>query len=138
MRPINKIIIHTSYTPAGREHDVEDIRAWHKAKGWKDVGYHYIIKLDGTIEQGRALDNIGAHTKGQNQGSIGVCYIGGMNKEGRAPEDTRTEAQKHALTQLIKSLNVVFGGTLTVHGHNEFSSKPCPCFDVSSEYPEYR
>ena len=138
MRSINKIIIHTSYTPAGREHDVEDIRAWHKAKGWKDVGYHYVIKLDGTIEQGRSLDNIGAHTRGHNQGSIGVCYIGGMSANDRTPEDTRTKEQKTALKQLVAALDVVFGGTLTVHGHNEFSNKPCPCFDVGKEFTDYR
>jgi len=137
MRNINKIILHTSYTPAGREHDVEDIRAWHKAKGWKDVGYHYIIKIDGTIEQGRPLDNIGAHCSGQNQGSIGICYIGGMSANDRTPEDTRTEAQKTALRNLIHYLDLVFGG-LTVHGHNEFSNKPCPCFNVSEEYLAYR
>ena len=138
MRAINKIIIHSAYTPAGREHDVEDIRAWHKARGWSDVGYHYVIKLDGTIELGRPIDKIGAHTKGQNQGSIGICYIGGMSANDRVPEDTRTEAQKISLQMLVQGLNVTFGGNLTVHGHNEFSSKPCPCFDVSKEFSKYR
>lgn len=136
MRNINKIIIHSAYTPEGRDHDVEDIRAWHKARGWSDVGYHYIIKLDGTIEAGRPLDKIGAHAKGKNQGSIGICYIGGMSKDDRVPKDTRTSNQKQALQQLVAGLNVVFGG-LTVHGHNEFSSKPCPCFDVSAEFGYY-
>ena len=64
MRPIKEIVLHTTYTPEGREHDVEDIRAWHKAKGWSDIGYHYLIKIDGTIEAGRPLDKIGAHAKG--------------------------------------------------------------------------
>lgn len=136
MRKIDKIIIHSAYTPEGRDHDVEDIRAWHKARGWSDVGYHYVIKLDGTIEQGRALDNIGAHTKGKNQGSIGICYIGGMSKNDRTPEDTRTEAQKTSMQMLVQGLDIVFGG-LTVHGHNEFSTKPCPCFDVGKEFSQY-
>ena len=136
MRNIDKIIIHSAYTPAGREHDVDDIRAWHMARGWSDVGYHYIIKLDGTIQAGRPLDKIGAHTKGKNQGSIGICYIGGMSADDRSPEDTRTSNQKQALQQLVSGLNTTFGG-LTVHGHNEFSSKPCPCFDVSKEFGYY-
>jgi len=137
MRKINKIFIHTSYTPEGREHDVEDIRAWHKARGWSDVGYHYVIKLDGTIEQGRSLDKIGAHAKGHNQGSVAICYIGGMDEKDRVPKDTRTEAQKESLQKLVSALSVTFGG-LTVHGHNEVSSKPCPCFDVGKEFPDYR
>ena len=133
MRKINKIIIHSSYTPEGREHDVKDITAWHKAQGWSDCGYHYVIKLDGTIEQGRAIDKIGAHCKGQNQGSVGICYIGGMDSTDRTPKDTRTNEQKESLMLLVGSLKTVFGD-LTVHGHNEFSTKPCPCFDVQSEF----
>ena len=138
MRPINKIVLHSTYTPAGREHDVEDIRAWHKAKGWSDIGYHYLIKIDGTIEMGRSLKNIGAHARGHNQGSIGVVYVGGMSASGRTPEDTRTPNQIESMNRLVDSLNVVFGGNLTVIGHNEVSSKSCPCFDVAEEFPQYR
>ena len=138
MRPINKIVLHSTYTPAGREHDVEDIRAWHKAKGWSDIGYHYLIKIDGTIEMGRSLKNIGAHARGHNQGSIGVVYVGGMSASGRTPEDTRTPNQIESMNRLVDSLNVVFGGNLTVIGHNEVSSKACPCFDVAEEFPQYR
>lgn len=137
MRPIKEIILHTTYTPEGREHDVEDIRAWHKAKGWSDIGYHYLIKIDGTIQAGRPLDKIGAHAKGHNQGSIGIVYVGGMCVEHRKPMDTRTSMQKQALQQLVASLDVVFGG-VKVLGHNEVSSKTCPCFDVSEEFNEYR
>lgn len=133
MRKLNKVIIHCSYTPEGREHDVDDIRAWHKAQGWSDVGYHFIIKLDGTIEAGRPITKIGAHCKGYNQGSIGICYIGGMDKTDRSPKDTRTESQKESIVNLVNSLNTVFG-ELSVHGHNEFSSKACPCFDVKEEF----
>jgi N-acetylmuramoyl-L-alanine amidase len=138
MRPINKIILHSTYTPEGREHDVEDIRAWHIARGWKDIGYHYLIQLDGTIEQGRPLDNIGAHAKGYNQGSIGLVYVGGMSSSGRTPQDTRTPEQIKSISKLVDSLNLVLGGNLTVMGHNEVSSKACPCFDVAEEFPQYR
>lgn len=135
MRAINKIIVHCAYTPEGREHDVEDIRRWHvQGNGWADIGYHFVIKLDGTIQKGRPIEKIGAHCKGQNQGSIGVCYIGGMANDGHTPKDTRTDAQKAALVELIKSLKVSFGSHIKVHGHNEFSTKACPCFDVQEEY----
>ena len=137
MRPIDKIVLHTSYTPEGREHDVDDIDAWHKANGWSGVGYHFVVKIDGTVQVGRPLDKIGAHTKGKNQGSIGVCYIGGMNAEDRKPKDTRTEAQKEALIDLCEGLSLTFGG-LTVYGHNEFSTKSCPCFDVKAEFRDVK
>ena len=137
MRPIKEIVLHTTYTPEGREHDVEDIRAWHKAKGWSDIGYHYLIKIDGTIEAGRPLDKIGAHAKGHNQGSIGICYVGGMSADHRSPLDTRTSNQKQAMQQLVSAMNVVFGG-VKVLGHNEISSKSCPCFDVGVEFSAYR
>lgn len=89
MRYINEIIIHCSATKEALDFNVNDLRRWHKAQGWKDVGYHFVITLDGTIEQGRALEEIGSHTKGHNAHSIGICYIGGISKEGK-PKDTRT------------------------------------------------
>lgn len=138
MREINKIIIHCSATPEGREHDVEDIRAWHKARGWKNVGYHYVIKLDGTIQVGRNLRQQGAHAYGHNADSIGICYIGGMTKGGKKAKDTRTKAQKQAMAQLVWKLNEEFGGNLEVIGHNEVSNKACPSFDVSEDFSQYR
>jgi len=138
MREINKIIIHCSATPEGREHDVEDIRAWHKARGWKNVGYHYVIKLDGTIQVGRNLRQQGAHAYGHNADSIGICYIGGMTKGGKKAKDTRTKAQKQSMAQLVWQLNEEFGGNLEVIGHNEVSNKACPSFDVSEDFSQYR
>lgn len=138
MRKINKIIIHSSATPEGREHDANDIRNWHvKGNGWSDIGYHFVIKLDGTVEKGREVASIGSHCQGQNQGSIGVCYIGGMDVKGKEPKDTRTDAQKKSLVDLIKSLKTVYGGRVTVHGHSEFSTKACPCFNVKEEYSSF-
>ncbi len=137
MRPIRKIVLHSTYTPEGREHDVEDIRAWHKAKGWSDIGYHYLIKIDGTIEAGRPLDKIGAHAKGHNQGSIGIVYVGGMDADHRVPKDTRTSNQMQSMQRLVSALNVVFDGVKVI-GHNEVSTKACPCFDVGEQFPNYR
>ena len=83
MRRINEIIIHCSATPEGRNDTSADIRAWHtapkpKGNGWKNIGYHFVVLLDGTIETGRAIENAGAHCTGHNRFSIGVCYIGGL------------------------------------------------------------
>ena len=89
MRFISEIIIHCSATKETLDFNVNDLRRWHKAQGWKDVGYHFVITLDGTIEQGRALEEIGSHTKGHNAHSIGIVYIGGLDKNGK-PKDTRT------------------------------------------------
>ena len=123
--------MHCSATEAGRDFDAEDIRTWHKARGWSDIGYHYVIKLDGTIEAGRPVDRVGAHTKGHNEDSVGVCYIGGL-KDGK-PFDTMSEIQEIAFIELVFSLRNVFGW-MPIHGHNEFAAKACPSFNVQVKY----
>ena len=135
MRYINEIIIHCSATKEALDFNVNDLRRWHKAQGWKEVGYHFVITLDGTIEQGRALEEIGSHTKGHNAHSIGIVYIGGLDKNGK-PKDTRTIQQKAALCDLLNKLCKKFPDA-TIHGHNEFASKACPCFDVQKEFGSY-
>ncbi len=132
MRIINKIILHCSATPEGRDVDMEELREWHKARGFSDVGYHYVIHINGLMEVGRPIGKIGAHCKGYNKDSIGICYIGGLDKDGK-PKDTRTEEQKQGLFYLVSELKKQFMAA-TIHGHNEFSDKACPCFDVSKEY----
>lgn len=132
MRTISEIIIHCSATVEGKDFSVKDIDHWHKLRGFKMVGYHYVIRLDGTIEQGRPLEMIGAHCTGHNAHSIGICYIGGLDKSGR-PKDTRTQAQKDVLWSLVKSLLKKYPRA-TVHGHNEFANKACPCFEVAKEF----
>lgn len=132
MRKIDKIIIHCSATPEGREHTVEDITLWHKQRGFSTIGYHYVIYLDGTIHKGRSLEMIGAHTLGQNANSIGICYIGGIDKDGN-PKDTRTPEQKEALIELVADLKKQYPKA-TVHGHNEFANKACPSFNVGKEF----
>jgi len=134
MRDINKIILHCSATPEGRDVSVDTIRQWHLDRGWSDIGYHYIVELDGTIKEGRPVERQGAHTKGLNKNSIGICYIGGCDANMK-PKDTRTIAQKEALVCLIIDLMSRYEGS-TLHGHNEFSSKACPSFDVQEDYKE--
>lgn len=133
MRKINKIIIHCTATPRGRHVTVAEIDRWHHARGFDDIGYHYVIYLDGSIHPGRDLSHIGAHCKGHNTGSIGIAYVGGVEADGHTPADTRTPQQKTALRTLVEELRGRFPMT-SVHGHNEFAAKACPCFDVKSEF----
>lgn len=128
MRKINKIIIHCSATPEGRAVTVQDIDKWHREKGYNGIGYHYVIGLNGEVWKGRDINLIGAHTQGQNANSIGICYIGGVDKNMKA-KDTRTPAQKGALLNLVKDLKVQYPKA-SIHGHNEFANKACPSFDV--------
>ena len=133
-RKIDKIIIHCSATREGQHIDVDTIRDWHtNGRGWSDIGYHYVIYLDGTVHPGRPVEKSGAHTKGQNANSIGICYIGGVETDGKTPKDTRTPEQKAALDNLLFVLTDIFTNT-TIHGHNEFAAKACPSFDVQAEY----
>tara|TARA_R100000458_G_scaffold22624_1_gene20271 strand:+ start:491 stop:958 length:468 start_codon:yes stop_codon:yes gene_type:complete len=145
MREIKEVILHCTATPAERELTVKEIRNWHvKGNGWEDIGYHFVIHQDGTIERGRHIDKVGAHTWGQNYGSIGVAYVGGSVKKIKKaldkkkakdkvtlePKDTITEAQKQAFRDLVKFLEVCFG-ELKVRGHNDYNKdKACPSFNM--------
>lgn len=131
MRKIDKIIIHCSATVEGRHFTVGDIDRWHKQNGWRGIGYHYVIYLDGSVWKGRDDAEIGAHVTGQNAHSIGICYIGGIDSSGKA-KDTRTDAQRAALITLVRDLKVQYPGA-TIHGHNEFANKACPSFVVKDE-----
>lgn len=129
MRKIEKIILHCTATPEGREVTVADVTAWHKERGFRTIGYHYLVYLDGTVVRGRREEEIGAHCLGQNAGSIGVCYVGGLDSRGN-PKDTRTAAQRVALRNLVEGLQRRYPHA-TLHGHNEFAAKACPCFKIS-------
>lgn len=133
MRDIDKIIIHCSATQEGKEISAATIDKWHKARGWRGIGYHFVVALDGTIEYGRALNKVGAHVKGHNKSSIGICYIGGLDSVSKTAKDTRTPEQIATLLELLRVLKKLHPG-ITIHGHNEFSAKSCPCFDVQAEY----
>lgn len=134
MRYLRSIIIHCSATREGQDVSVETIRDWHTSppRNWSDIGYHFVIGLDGTVFRGRPINKQGAHTRGQNADSIGICYIGGVDKD-LNPKDTMTEIQDISLLELVKSLRLIFG-ELNLHGHNEYSSKACPSFDVQEKY----
>ena len=136
MRKINKIVIHCSATPEGKPFTADDIRRWHTApvnrggNGWKDIGYHYVVELDGTVKRGRQESRIGAHCAGHNRDSIGVCYVGGVAADGRTPKDTRTPEQRRALYNLVGDLKARYPDSIVV-GHNDLNkAKACPCFKV--------
>lgn len=145
-RTITDIVIHCTATRAWQDYSADDIRRMHKAQGWADIGYHYVVRLDGTIEPGRDVDKIGAHVSGHNANSIGVVYVGGLDNQGKA-KDTRTENQKNALLNLLLDLRQLYPNA-RISGHRDFSPdlngngtiepyewvKQCPCFDAKSEY----
>ena len=133
MRKINLIIVHCSATPEGKDFTVDDITRWHKARGFKTIGYHYVIYRDGTIHGGRPVSEEGAHCVGHNKNSIGVCYIGGLVADGKTPKDTRTDAQKLSLRNLLSQLKKSYPG-VAIRGHRDFAAKACPSFDATKEY----
>lgn len=133
MRELKRIILHCTATPEGKHFDVDTIRRWHvKDRGWRDIGYHYVIYIDGSLHEGRPLEQIGAHTSGHNKDSIGIVYVGGCDSKMKA-KDTLNEAQETTMVNLIKALREEHG-PLTLHGHNEFAAKACPSFNVQTKF----
>lgn len=132
MRKVDEIILHCSATKEGQNFKAKDIDTWHEQRGFKGIGYHYVIDLDGTVETGRPEEETGAHCLNHNARSIGICYVGGLDTTGKA-KDTRTPQQKAALVQLVADLKLKYPNA-TVHGHNEFANKACPCFTVKIEF----
>lgn len=137
MRVINDIIIHCADTPPGMDIGAKEIKEWHttpkpKGNGWKDIGYHYVIRLDGTVEKGRLVSRAGAHCYGHNAHSIGICYVGGRACNGQHV-DTRTKEQRAAMLKLVTNLIRMY--RCDVHGHRDYDKgKDCPCFDAHAEF----
>ena len=151
MRKINEIIVHCSATPEGKDFTVDDITKWHKARGFRTIGYHYVVYRDGSVHAGRPENQVGAHVKGHNANSIGVCYIGGMTADGKMAKDTRTPAQKKALVDLLHKLKKKYPSA-RILGHRDCSPdknhdgkiekwewlKECPSFDAKTEYADIK
>lgn len=133
-RIINEIILHCTATLATQPVTIDQIKRWHcQDNGWLDIGYHFVISQDGTIHKGRNVNKQGAHCKGHNQNSIGICYIGGLDDFTGTPADTRTPMQKQALLGLVRNLMQKYGlRPEHIHCHNEFSNRACPCFTIAS------
>mgnify|MGYP003625302637 FL=1 len=139
MKDVKKIIVHCSATREGDDSiNAEVIDRWHKKRGWKGIGYHFVVLIDGSIETGRMINKCGAHTKGMNCKSIGVCYIGGVeserNDKGKySAKDTRTPEQIATLLELLRLLKKIYPEA-KIHGHRDFAAKACPSFDATDEY----
>lgn len=125
------IVIHCSATNT-QDFGASDIDRWHRAKGWACIGYHYVIKRDGTLEEGRKEEQIGAHVEGHNYNSLGICMVGGCDKNGKAL-DNFTDAQWQTLSLVIKHLHAKYPKA-TIQGHRDFPGvkKDCPSFDVKA------
>jgi len=136
MRKIHRIILHCSATKPDHDVTMDDLRTWHvDGNGWKDVGYHYSIRLDGTLEVGRPVQKVGAGVKGHNTDTVHVCYIGGLDDTGK-PANTLNDDQRATLYTVCTSLVRVFG-PLELMGHNDLTDeKECPSFRVSTELAE--
>lgn len=132
-RPIDEIIIHCAATPEGKDFSVADIRAWHKERGWSDIGYHYVVYRDGRVMLGRPVGQVGAHVANHNTGTIGICYIGGCTADMKHAKDSRTPAQRSSLLWLTRQLIARHKGVRKVSGHSEYANKACPAFDVRKD-----
>lgn len=133
MRKIEQIVIHCADTPVDMDIGAETIRRWHsdpkpEGNGWRDIGYHWVIRRDGTLDQGRKESVVGAHAGGHNRDSIGVCLVGGRGENGNA-QFNFTKAQLLTLFALQEDLAARYPGSKVV-GHNDLSKKPCPAFNV--------
>ena len=141
MRSITMIVIHCSDVPPGVRSSAKDIDNWHKKRvtrngtHWKGIGYHFVVRRDGTVETGRRLEEPGAHVDGHNKYSIGICYEGGQDAAGRHV-DTRTPEQVKALRELVERMHAYFPKAVIL-GHRDLNPKrDCPCFDAVKEYQD--
>ena len=146
MRKIDLIVIHCSATREDKTLTPDDLDSQHRRRGFNGTGYHYYIRKDGTVHLTRPIERIGAHVKGFNACSIGICYEGGLDYRGH-PSDTRTPEQRAMLRLLVKQLMEKFPGS-RVCGHRDLSPdrngngeiepeewiKACPCFEVKEEF----
>ena len=156
MNRIDAIVVHCSATRAGQDIGKSEINRMHVERGFNCIGYNYVVRIDGTVETGRSLTIDGAHCSSKgfsgvsyNKHSIGICYVGGLDKSGKAA-DTRTDAQKKALRELIAKLVKEYPDIKEILGHRDTSPdldgdgivepnewiKMCPCFDVKKEYSD--
>lgn len=141
-REVKYLVVHCSATPADMDIGATDIKRWHREKGWRDIGYHYVIKRDGTLQRGRHLNRdhvietaeAGAHVQGHNAVSVGVCLVGGVRRDKAklVAEANFLPAQFATLRSLLGELRAQFPGAQTV-GHRDLNKgKDCPSFDVGA------
>jgi N-acetylmuramoyl-L-alanine amidase len=129
----NFIVVHCSATTAKQKVTAADVNRWHRSQGWQCIGYHYFIKRDGELEEGRDVDVIGSHVSGHNTHSVGICMAGGIAADGKSPENNYTAGQLATLKDLLVKLSVKYPKAV-IQGHRDFPgvAKACPCFDVKA------
>lgn len=136
MRKIDMIVIHCAATKPSMDIGMKEINLWHRQRGFFNIasglaiGYHYVIRRDGTVENGRPVSEAGAHAKGYNAHSIGICLVGGIDKDGN-PQNNFTKPQWKALKELVLKLKKAYNIKKDkIIGHNQVAAKACPCFKV--------
>lgn len=137
VREIDEIILHCSATREGVDVSAEVIRNWHTTppRNWSDIGYHYVIELDGTVKPGREIYRQGAGVRGHNKTSVHICYVGGLDVSGH-PKNTLTQEQKRSIKRLCYALSQVLQRPLSLTGHREYAKKACPSFEVSEVFAD--
>jgi hypothetical protein len=148
MRHINRIVVHCSATKPSFNIGASEITEWHMRapKGWRDIGYHAVIRQNGVLEHGRDITEVGAHAYGYNKHSIGICMVGGLNDKGK-PATTFSQEQFTTLRAYIKTMLELYPDA-EVMGHRDLSPdidgdgviepfewvKQCPCFNAKEWY----
>ena len=138
MKEIEYLVVHCAATPSTMDIGVKEITKWHIERGFFTIGYHFVIRRDGDVESGRPMDRPGAHARGYNERSIGICLVGGTKKDGKTVENNFTPAQFHALAILLRQLTELYPNA-EVLGHRNLPgvNKGCPSFDVRKFWKPY-
>lgn len=132
------IVIHCSATPSHMDIGAKEIDRWHRAKGWFKIGYHFVIRRDGELEHGRELNEVGAHTQGYNERSIGICMVGGVADDNKTPKNNFTQAQWETLEKLVAELEQQFPDA-KVTGHRDLNpGRGCPSFNVKEWHGKHK
>lgn len=140
---ITRIIVHCSYTRPSQDIGAAEIRKWHTdpkpaGNGWSDIGYQWVIRRDGTREKGRPEGRAGAHTKGFNTGSIGICLVGGMHETDKRPDFNFTRVQMASLEELVDEILERHPGVRSITGHRDHDNRACPTFDVGAYFGQMK
>lgn len=130
------IVVHCSASPGRMDIGVREIDRWHRERGFWSIGYHYVIRRDGSLERGRSLEKVGAHVKIHNRTSVGVCLVGGLDDETNQPAPNYTPEQWTSLKALLVELQATYPDA-RVKGHRDLDpTKDCPCFNVAAWFDE--
>lgn len=123
------IVVHCAATKPSMNIGRKEIDQWHRQRGWLRIGYHYVIRRDGTVETGREVDTVGAHVLNNNHNTVGICLVGGLDESGK-PQENFTDAQYDSLKTLIYQLLTLYPSAKVV-GHNHFEkTRACPTFNA--------